>query len=72
MPHYLTSRVPTPDRYDTEQVVVPAFDHANLTIGDMWKMQFYLSSINNNFEDTRDQEDEDGPDVIVVSNVSRG
>ncbi|KAF9565899.1 hypothetical protein CPC08DRAFT_143698 [Agrocybe pediades] len=72
MPHYLTSRVPTPEAYDTHNVVVPAFDHANLTIGDMWKMQFYLSSINRNFEDTKDQDEEDGADVALVSNVSRG
>ncbi|KAF9478239.1 hypothetical protein BDN70DRAFT_58947 [Pholiota conissans] len=32
----------TPATYRKDGFIVPAFDYLNLTIGDMWKMQFYL------------------------------
>lgn len=32
----------TPATYQKDRAIVPAFDYLNLTIGDMWKMQFYL------------------------------
>lgn len=28
--------------FNRERQIVPAFDHLNLTIGEMWKIQFYL------------------------------
>ncbi|PPQ90050.1 hypothetical protein CVT25_006290 [Psilocybe cyanescens] len=71
MPPYLTRRTPTPSDFATQNVVVPTFDHTNLTIGDMWKMQFYLSSVNCNFSDTFDQ-DEDEDVSAPTGNVSLG
>ena len=71
MPPYLANRRPTSEAFDTKNVIVPAFDHLNLTIGDMWKMQFYLYAINQNFYDSYDQSEEDGLDTVVVENVSR-
>ncbi|KDR80789.1 hypothetical protein GALMADRAFT_153220 [Galerina marginata CBS 339.88] len=71
MPPYLTQRNPTARHFDTENVIVPAFDHANFNIGDMWKMQFYMSSVNHNFDDTYDKNDDDEMVITAVDNVSR-
>lgn len=35
--------------------MVVAFDHMNLTMGDMWKMEFYNHAISQVFRDTYDQ-----------------
>lgn len=35
----------TADSFNRERQIVPAFDNLNLTIGDMWKIQFYLRSM---------------------------
>ncbi len=37
---------------DAQHLVVPAFDHANMTIGDMWKMPFYIPSLHLNFKES--------------------
>lgn len=33
---------------DAKHLVIPASDHANLTIGDMWKIPFYSPSLLSN------------------------
>ena len=35
----------TADSFNRERQIIPAFDNLNLTIGDMWKIQFYLRSM---------------------------
>ncbi|KAJ6561082.1 hypothetical protein DFH09DRAFT_1035940 [Mycena vulgaris] len=42
-----------------EPVVALAFDHANLTIGSMWKLNMYLPVIQQTFADTSEEEDEE-------------
>jgi len=36
---------------DAKRLVVPAFDHLNLTIGDMWKMPYYIPVLYHNFRE---------------------
>ncbi|KAH9479322.1 tRNAse Z TRZ4, mitochondrial [Psilocybe cubensis] len=71
MPPYLTKNTPTPSNFAMQNAIVPTFDHVNLTIGDMWKMQFYMPSVNHNFSDTFDQ-DEDDDVATPTGNVSLG
>ncbi|KAF7357029.1 hypothetical protein MVEN_01039500 [Mycena venus] len=42
-----------------DPVVALAFDHANLTLGSMWKLNMYLPAIQQTFADTSDEEDEE-------------
>ena len=42
-----------------------AFDHANITIGDMWKMNLYLPAIAQSFNDI----DDEGDDEVVPVEV---
>ncbi|KAF8166655.1 hypothetical protein K438DRAFT_1857115 [Mycena galopus ATCC 62051] len=42
-----------------EPVVALAFDHANLTLRNMWKLNMYLPAIQQTFADTSDEEDEE-------------
>ena len=41
-----------------EPVLALAFDHANIAIGDMWKMNLYLPAIEQSFGDIADGDDE--------------
>ena len=47
------------NKADTNNLVLPAFDHANMTIGDMWKMSHYLPPLLYNIKEIEYQEDED-------------
>lgn len=38
-------------RGDDSPFIVTAFDYANLTIGNMWKMQFYMAAIEQSYEE---------------------
>ncbi|KAE9385771.1 hypothetical protein BT96DRAFT_928646 [Gymnopus androsaceus JB14] len=38
-------------RSDDSPFIVTAFDYANLTIGNMWKMQFYMAAIEQSYEE---------------------
>ncbi len=50
---------PTGEVVGREPIVALAFDHANLTIGSMWKLNMYLPAIQQAFADTSDEEDEE-------------
>ncbi|KAF9525128.1 hypothetical protein CPB83DRAFT_860056 [Crepidotus variabilis] len=43
---------------DTKHVVVPALDHANLTISEMWKMSCYVPALLINFRETNEADSE--------------
>ncbi|KAJ7035559.1 hypothetical protein C8F04DRAFT_1037200 [Mycena alexandri] len=43
----------------TPPIVALAFDHANLTIGSIWKLNMYLPAIQQVFADTSDEADEE-------------
>jgi len=49
-----------------EPVLALAFDHADIAIGNMWKMNFYLPAIEQIFKDTEEEEDND---VAIEHNV---
>lgn len=36
---------------DVSPFIVTAFDYANLTIGNMWKMQFYMAAIEQSYQE---------------------
>lgn len=38
-----------------DQTLALAFDHANIKIGDMWKMNVYMRAIEQNFIDLEDE-----------------
>ncbi|KAK2462756.1 hypothetical protein APHAL10511_005274 [Amanita phalloides] len=42
-----------------DPVIATAFDHMNLTIGDMWKVNHYLPAIHQSFLDTREEGDDE-------------
>jgi ribonuclease Z len=50
--------VSTHDETSSEPVLALAFDHANIAIGDMWKMNLYLPAIEQSFRDIADGDDE--------------
>ncbi|RDB18569.1 Ribonuclease Z, mitochondrial [Hypsizygus marmoreus] len=49
-----------------EPIIALAFDHANLEIGKMWKMNYYLAAVEQSFRDTVEEDDveEDGEPVL--------
>jgi ribonuclease Z len=62
------SGLPTPSTNDDssrEPILALAFDHANITIGDMWKMNLYLPAIAQSFNDI----DDEGDDEVVPVEV---
>jgi ribonuclease Z len=46
-------------------IVALAFDHASMTIGDMWKMGHYMPAIEQSFCDTVEERDEEQEVVIA-------
>lgn len=42
-----------------EPVIALAFDHANLTIGKMWMLNYYLPAAEQSFKDTAEEGDEE-------------
>jgi len=44
-----------------QAIVVLAFDHVNLSIGNMWRLNYYLPAVEQSFRDT--VEEDDGSDV---------
>ena len=44
-----------------QPIIALAFDHLNLTIGNMWKLNYYLPAVEQSFRDT--VEEDDGEDV---------
>lgn len=61
-PQMPPSGVPEPSTMGSakEPILALAFDNADITIRDMWKMNFYLPAIEQSFEDTEELEDNDG------------
>jgi ribonuclease Z len=60
-PRMPPSGIPTASTYgetSREPILALAFDHANIAIGDMWKMNLYLPAIEQNFRDIADGDDE--------------
>jgi ribonuclease Z len=49
-----------------EPIVALAFDHANFTIGNLWKINYYLPAVEQSFIDTAEEGDEDDVDPITV------
>jgi len=60
-PRMPMSGIPRPSTHSKEPILALAFDHANIAIGDMWKMNLYLPAIEQSFRDLGD----DGDDEIV-------
>ncbi|KIM44447.1 hypothetical protein M413DRAFT_431468 [Hebeloma cylindrosporum] len=56
MPPYLLDARPDSNNYAKENFIVTAFDHLNITIGDMWKMQFYLEPMMRNFSEINNED----------------
>ena len=54
MPPYILGARPDPNSYAKENFLVTAVDHLNMTIGDMWKMQFYLEPVTRNFREIKE------------------
>ncbi|KAJ7813157.1 hypothetical protein B0H14DRAFT_3751159 [Mycena olivaceomarginata] len=59
MPPSLGIARPTGEAGVRDPIVGLAFDHANLTIGGMWKLNMYLPAIQQTFADNSDEEDEE-------------
>lgn len=53
-----------------EPVVALAFDNANLTIGNMWKLNFYLPAVEQTFKDTACEVEEEEEDITAVMEVN--
>jgi ribonuclease Z len=56
------SGVPTPcigSEPSSKPILALAFDHANIAIGDMWKMNLYLPAIEQSFSDITDEGDDE-------------
>ncbi|KAF5379502.1 hypothetical protein D9615_006481 [Tricholomella constricta] len=60
-----------------EPIVALAFDHANLTIGNMWKVNYYLPALEQSFRDTvaeegdeEEEEEEEGEGGLVGMEVA--
>lgn len=53
-----------------EPIVALAFDHANLTIGNMWKFNYYLSAVEQSFKDTVEEDDGEDVDLTIGMDVN--
>jgi len=54
MPPYILNARPDSNNYAKENFIVTAWDHLNMTIGDMWKMQFYVEPMTRNFKEIKE------------------
>jgi ribonuclease Z len=56
------SKIPvTEKRSPSDPVILPAFDHLDMTIGTMWKMSHYIPVLESNVSETEDDDDEQAP-----------
>ncbi|KAF5351284.1 hypothetical protein D9758_007983 [Tetrapyrgos nigripes] len=59
---------------DEKQIVAVAFDHADMTVDSLWKMNFYLSALEQSYQDTvtedADEGGEGGEGVEMEVNVA--
>ncbi|KAK0202420.1 beta-lactamase-like protein [Desarmillaria ectypa] len=58
-------KLPSSGTKQQEGVVVHAFDHASLTIGNMWKLKHYLPAVVQSLKDTEDEDDQEADDAIA-------
>ncbi|KAJ7132307.1 hypothetical protein C8R44DRAFT_612294 [Mycena epipterygia] len=58
---------PTDSADEREPVVALAFDHANLTIGSIWKLNMYLPAIQQAFTDTSEEGDEEATKAALAA-----
>ena len=55
------SKIPATGRSPSDPVIVPAFDHLDMSIGTMWKMSHYIPVLERNVSETpEDDGDEQG------------
>ncbi|GLB41597.1 putative tRNase Z endonuclease [Lyophyllum shimeji] len=59
------SQIPVEDGRAKEPIVALAFDHANLAIGNMWKVNYYLPALEQSFRDTVAEEGDDPEEMEV-------
>jgi ribonuclease Z len=52
-----------------QPILALAFDHINLTIGNMWKLNHYLPAVEQSFKDTAEEDDGEDVDVEAVMDV---
>ncbi|KAK0501702.1 hypothetical protein EDD18DRAFT_1431713 [Armillaria luteobubalina] len=62
-------KLPSSGARQQEGVVVHAFDHASLTIGNMWKLKHYLPAVVQSLKDTEDEDDQEADDAIAHSGM---
>ncbi|KAG7445158.1 uncharacterized protein BT62DRAFT_951536 [Guyanagaster necrorhizus] len=62
-------KLPSSGAKQQEGVVVHAFDHASLTIGNMWKLKHYLPAVVQSLKDTEDEDDQEADDAIAHSGM---
>jgi ribonuclease Z len=53
-----TPQMTTASAEDTDPNIAIAFDHATVSIGDLWKLNRYLPAIEQSFLDSEDSEEE--------------
>lgn len=63
-PSILKSPVPASSD-EPEPTIGLAFDHANIRLGEFWKLNMYLPAIEQTFGDTVEEGDED-QDLIIL------
>ena len=55
------TKIHTSGRSPLDPVIVPAFDHLDMSIGTMWKMSHYIPILEGNVSETREDDgDEQG------------
>ncbi|KAG5640501.1 hypothetical protein DXG03_008289 [Asterophora parasitica] len=68
------SHTPSGEGRAKEPIIALAFDHANLTIGNMWKVNYYLPALEQSFRDTvaeeGDEEEEEGEGEVATMEVA--
>ncbi|KAL0960609.1 hypothetical protein HGRIS_005641 [Hohenbuehelia grisea] len=50
-------------------IIALAFDHANITIGDMWKLNHYTAAMEQCFRDSMEEGDEEGDPTTALGGV---
>lgn len=55
------TKIPSTEKSSSDPVIVPAFDHLDMSIGTMWKMSHYIPVLERNVSETpEDDGDEPG------------
>ncbi|KAJ7089838.1 hypothetical protein B0H15DRAFT_273688 [Mycena belliarum] len=67
MPPSIGSDRPAGSMTQREPLIALAFDHANLTLGSIWKLSMYLPVIQETFADTSEEDDEEETRLAVAA-----